>query len=64
MAQDSIKAIVPGKCPHCSQDILVEFNLGAPEVTAVKTLEQVDPEVKKLIIEEHKDDTTQEPDAA
>ena len=48
---ENIKAVVPAKCPHCNKDIIVQFEISAPKMTSILTLDQVDQEVKKLIEE-------------
>lgn len=38
---NTIKTITPTKCPHCLEDILIEFVTTSPEVTLVFTKEDV-----------------------
>lgn len=50
--QEGIKAVVPAVCPHCNKDIIVQFEIDAPKMSGVFTLDQVGADIKKLIEEQ------------
>ena len=39
MQSDEIKSIIPIECPHCSKQVIVEFNTPGPQLTSVMTPE-------------------------
>lgn len=49
---EGIKAVVPASCPHCGKDIIVQFEIDAPKLTGVLTLDQVGADIKKMIEEQ------------
>ncbi len=57
--EPQIKMALPCVCPHCDKEIVIKFDIPAPQVTDVLTMEQLDEETKGLINEEENDINTE-----
>ena len=53
MNDQEIKALPPSVCPHCGQQVVIEFTATAPKLTGVFTVEMIE-DTKKEVVEKIK----------
>ena len=42
MNEQDIKALTPTMCPHCGEQLIVEFMTSAPRLTGIYTVEMIE----------------------
>lgn len=47
--ETKIKAVVPAICPHCGNNIIIQYDIEAPKLSGILKLDQVDEEIRNAI---------------